>query len=55
VLKKFKSKLEKLLKNFKGKAQKVRLLNTEKIKETNTDKKQKMNKPTLRLKVSYLR
>ena len=43
VLRKFKNKLEKPLKNFKAKAQKVKVLNTEKKKEISTVKKQKMS------------
>ena len=43
VLKKFKNKLEKHLKNFKVRVQKVRAQSTEKRKETSIVKKQKMN------------
>ena len=43
VQRKFKNKLEKHLKNFKARVQKVRVQNTEKRKETNIVKKQKMN------------
>ena len=53
VLRKFKNKLEKHLKNFKVKAQKVRVRNTEKRKEINTVKKQKMTLQMLKLKVNY--
>ena len=43
VQRKFKNKLEKHLKNFKARVQKVRVQNTEKRKETNIVKKQKMS------------
>jgi len=43
VQRKFKNKLEKHLKNFKVRVQKVRAQNIEKRKEISTVKKQKMN------------
>ena len=43
VQRKFKNKLEKHLKNFKARVQKVRVQNIEKRKETNIVKKQKMS------------
>jgi hypothetical protein len=55
VLRKFKNKLEKPLKNFKVKVQRVRVRNTEKKKEISTVKKRKMSLLMLKLKVNYLR
>ena len=52
VQRKFKNKLEKHLKNFKARVQKVRVQNTEKRKETNIVKKQKMSLRMLRQKVN---